>query len=418
MKSINVFIFVLLLSPITESFAEFDGGYWIVRRGDTLYAIARAVYPGDARQQARLRKDIIKLNQNVFAAGGRSLFIGLKLHMPAYAAEAKNSAKQVVVKKPVVKKPVVNQAGKRALSKSSARLISNNQWQIKRGDTLYSIGRYFFPKSNRQQYKLRQEIVSLNPDVFGRGRGRLEIGMLLTLPDYLVKQKTRSKVVAPIKPSAKPQVISPKISQVQPQAKQIKTKPETRTNQQVPVKPRPDRTEQPRTVRRASVSDYDDYYSLSFGYSLGGDDALIVSGGRDITFGSGLHLRFNYDGFWNNKHGLRVALGYQSDGVTADNGSGDLEQVYLQTMYVYNFSSSLVGIGITYHDGIVFEAEVSSVKTSLEPDAAAGTILFYEYKRFYTDHIIGVSHSSLESEDALGDPLDMSRTEIYYRWQF
>ncbi|MCK4827999.1 hypothetical protein KA005_70370, partial [bacterium] len=31
---------------------------WKVMRGDTLFAIGRAVYPGDAPKQARLRRDI------------------------------------------------------------------------------------------------------------------------------------------------------------------------------------------------------------------------------------------------------------------------------------------------------------------------------------------------------------------------
>jgi len=414
MKLFQVFILVLLLSPIAESFAEYDGTYWVVRRGDTLYAIARAVYPGDARQQARLRKDIIKLNQNVFATGGRSLFIGLKLHMPAYAADAKKSAtSQPKVKKAVVKKQLVN----KTLAKPSARLLSSNQWQIKRGDTLYSIGRYFFPKSNRQQYKLRKDIVSLNPDVFGRGRGRLEIGMLLVLPDYLVKKESQPKVTVPVKPTVRSQIVRPVVKKPRPPIKQIEEKSETRNNQQQPVH-KPIEQEKTKTVRRASISDYEDFYSVSVGYSVGGDDALIVSGGHDISYGSGAHIRFNYDGLWGNQQGLRIALGMQLDQVTAGNDSGELSQNYLQSLYIYNFSSSLVGIGLAYHDSIVFESDISGVITTFEPDGAAGISVIYEYKRFLGQNIIGVSHTSLETEDSSGGPIDMSRTELYYRWQF
>ncbi len=412
MKSFRIFILVLLLSPISESFAEFDGTYWIVRRGDTLYAIARAVYPDNARQQARLRKDIIKLNQNVFAAGGRSLFIGLKLHMPSYVTAAIKSG----IQKPVVKKPEVKRPGKKSAVKpvTSARLVSGNQWKIKRGDTLYSIGRYFFPKSNRQQYKLRKEIVSLNPDVFGPARGRLEIGMLLTLPDYLVKKESQPKVVVPVQPPVRPQVVTPTVSKPQPPVKQTVTKPETRTDQRQPVV-----QEKPKTDRRASISDYEGFYSVSIGYSVGGDDALIASGGHDITFGGGAHIRFNYDGLWDNRQGFRIALGTQLDQVTADNDdSGELSQKYLQSLYIYNLSSSLIGIGLAYHDNIVFESDISGVITTFEPDGTAGIAVIYEYKRLFGKHILGVSHTSLETEDSSGGPIDMSRTEIYYRWQF
>lgn len=412
MKSFRIFILVLLLSPISETFAEYDGTYWEVRRGDTLYAIARAVYPGSARQQARLRKDIIRLNQNVFAAGSRSLFIGLKLHMPAYVTDVVNSAKKPVAKKPAVKRPVKPVTG--------ARLISSNQWKIKRGDTLYSIGRYFFPKSNRQQYKLRKEIVSLNPDVFGRGRGSLEIGMLLTLPGYLVKKESKSKMQVPLKPATGSQVVAPTLSKSKPAVKQIVTEPEARTDLQQSaqpqrLEPRPVKT---KTTQRVSTSDYEDFYSISIGYSVGGDDALIASGGHDITFGSGAHIRFNYDGLWDNKQGLRIALGTQLDRVTAGNDSGELSQNYLQSLYIYNFSSSLVGIGLAYHDNIVFESDISAVVTTFEPDGAAGVAVIYEYKRLFGEHILGVSHTSLETDDSIGNTIDMSRTEIYYRWQF
>lgn len=59
---------------------------WKVKRGDTLYAIARAVFPGDASKQARLRQDIIKLNPSVFADGANNMAVGVVLKLPDYVA--------------------------------------------------------------------------------------------------------------------------------------------------------------------------------------------------------------------------------------------------------------------------------------------------------------------------------------------
>ena len=63
------------------------GAEWKVKRGETLYAIGRAVYPGDARKQARLRQDIMKLNPAVFANGANNMAVGIVLKLPNYVTE-------------------------------------------------------------------------------------------------------------------------------------------------------------------------------------------------------------------------------------------------------------------------------------------------------------------------------------------
>ena len=79
-----------------------SGTEWKVKRGDTLYAIARAVYPGDASKQARLRQDIIKLNPSVFANGANNMAVGVVLKLPDYvapkAAPPKAAPPKVVIK--------------------------------------------------------------------------------------------------------------------------------------------------------------------------------------------------------------------------------------------------------------------------------------------------------------------------------
>lgn len=61
-----------------------SGTEWKVTRGDTLYAIGRAVYPGDAHKQARLRRDITKLNPSAFANGANNVAVGTVLKLPDY----------------------------------------------------------------------------------------------------------------------------------------------------------------------------------------------------------------------------------------------------------------------------------------------------------------------------------------------
>jgi len=63
-----------------------DGTEWKVTSGDTLYAIGRAVYPGNARKQARLRRDIMKLNPSVFANGANNMGVGDVLKLPPYVS--------------------------------------------------------------------------------------------------------------------------------------------------------------------------------------------------------------------------------------------------------------------------------------------------------------------------------------------
>jgi hypothetical protein len=64
----------------------FVGTKWVIKSGDTLYAIGRSVYPGNAQKQARLRRDILKLNPSVFANGANNMEVGAVLKLPDYVA--------------------------------------------------------------------------------------------------------------------------------------------------------------------------------------------------------------------------------------------------------------------------------------------------------------------------------------------
>ena len=93
----------------SRSGTGFTGTEWKVARGDTLYAIGRAIFPGDASRQARLRQDIIDLNPAVFANGANNMAIGTVLKLPDYVAPVAAPAKQKV---PVTTIPEAGEAAR------------------------------------------------------------------------------------------------------------------------------------------------------------------------------------------------------------------------------------------------------------------------------------------------------------------
>lgn len=393
-----VFMFLSLFS--VEAWSGYDGKYWVVERNDTLYAIARYFYPESARSQSKLRKDIISLNQNVFANGARGLFIGLKLYLPEYVSS--------------LSKPPSKTKTQPVKKSSDLNLLSENKWIIKRGDTLYSIARYFFPKSNRKQYHLRKEIISLNPEVFSGGSNKMEVGVTLIMPDRLVKKAEVKKVIVPVVEET-----SRDTKTVTTNDKQQVALDEGLAEKYAEDKPKAIEPAREKKKIRRSGGGFESNISISIGYSLGGDTALISTGGHDISFGSGAHLRLSYDDIFESKQGYRIALGYQFDQVTAGSDSGQLEQMYLQSTYLYHTGDSVLGIGLSLHDNIAFESDISAVKTNVDFDAAAGLVVLYEYKRFLNNHIVGLSYTSLKSKNVVSQvEVDMSRTEIYYRWRF
>lgn len=416
MKKISqgIFSFFLLFNSF-HVIAELRGDYWIVKSGDTLYGIARSIHPKNASLQAKLRTQIIKLNQAVFQKGAGGLYIGAKLALPKRTEEQSNS---VVIKRP--KKTTSRQV-------SSRHLLNTNEWQIQSGDTLYSIARVFYPKSNRKQYKLRQEIIRINPAVFSNGANKMEVGLILLMPNYLVKTMgSDTKAVAvpvetqPINTNAQQTINTPKeiVTPVE-----IKT---TRDNSGV-LEEENERLQDNAPMDEPSrVTNYqndnsthDSNFSMSLGYSVGGDVAVAAQGGNDVMFGSGGHLKISYDSLWENKHGYRLSLGYQLDKVTAGNDSGEVEQLYLQTLYLYNTSTSLFGAGIAYHENISRTTDISSVVEVSDYDPAIGFVMMYEYKRLLGNNIVGIAYTQLETENSASLAIrDMSRTELYYRWAF
>lgn len=392
-------------------FAELRGDYWVVKSGDTLYAIARSVFPKNASLQSKLRTEIIKLNQKVFKQGAGSLYIGAELVLPEFA----RSQQSLITALPVKKVPVK--------TISNDPLANSNEWLVKSGDTLYSIARTFYPKSNRKQYKLRKDIEDINPSVFSGGANKMEVGIFLLLPGYLLETRTpaNTSYTAPV------EVEEVQVGAVEKvNVREVVSKPVQVTRdedielaeitQQVADE---NETEVNDRVTRYQSDSLSSQVSLSAGYSLGGDTAVNVQGGSDVTFGSGVHLRVSYDHLRNNKQGYRVSLGYQLDKVTASGDSAELKQVYLQSMYLYNTPASILGVGLSYHDNIVLTTDISAVVQVSDYEPAIGLVMMYEYKRLFGKHIVGALYTKLESENSVTNiAQDMSRVEVYYRWGF
>ena len=68
------------------SYAGVSGdGYWVIERGDSVYSIARKVFPGDADRQRRFRKELLENNVDVFKGNPGRIKVGDRLRLPAFA---------------------------------------------------------------------------------------------------------------------------------------------------------------------------------------------------------------------------------------------------------------------------------------------------------------------------------------------
>jgi len=60
-------------------------GYWIVESGDSVYSIARNVFPDDRAKQRQFRNELIQNNRAVFKGNPGRINVGDKLALPAFA---------------------------------------------------------------------------------------------------------------------------------------------------------------------------------------------------------------------------------------------------------------------------------------------------------------------------------------------
>ncbi len=76
--------FVVFFSGYSVAGVSGDS-YWIVEKGDSVYSIARNVFPDDKNKRRQFRKELIENNAAVFKGNPALINIGDKLALPAFA---------------------------------------------------------------------------------------------------------------------------------------------------------------------------------------------------------------------------------------------------------------------------------------------------------------------------------------------
>ena len=276
-------------------------------------------------------------------------------------------------------KPVTATSAQPATDKQEKSIARGTEWKVKRGDTLYAIGRAVYPGNGNKQARLRQDIIKLNPSVFANGANNMAVGIVLKLPDYVIPK------VAPVEVTPEP---APKLVVPAPVAE-----PEPETPRQVPP-----------TFVRAEAN-----YLASLGYAYGGDKLVYEDGSYDPA-GAAFHARLGYEQMYQRIGGYRIALGLQY-GLTEDSTFRD---VYLQLAYQYRTSPFIYGIGVVVHDGPTIEDD-----STIEYDADNGVVVYLE--NVGNSDLVGwgLSYTSLDIEDKdSSESFDASRAELYYSWRF
>jgi hypothetical protein len=311
-----------------------------------------------------------------------------------------------------------------------------SEWLVKPGDTLYAVGRAFFPGDARQQARLRKDIVRLNPDVFSEGVNNMNVGVKLKLPDYVLPKPVQApepvKPPAPVEPVQAP-VVQPVVpatpeplapappkepveEKVEPEPPQIQPQPVV---EQPAAAARTAETAETTTMATsAETLSREGRILLSLGYSWGGDVVVPVNGRHDITGGSGGHIRFGYERVPSRGSGYRIALGYQIDLVRGNTGDATYTNNYVQLAYQYRTGPVLLGIGASAHSRATSKVKITStVKT--EYDSAVGGLAYIEYVGRDNDSAFGLGYTNLElDEKGSSNVVDASRIELYYSWKF
>ncbi len=165
----STFLSVWLYAPTTHAGVVGDSN-WLVEKGDTVYAIARKVFPEDKVKQKQFRQALIKNNPDIFQGDANLLSIGTLLRLPGFAVAkpvvevvpepesiARSQQEPVVLAEPVVVVPepeevaepavvvpdpeetigkvLINVGNLEAVNRGITRALSRNS-KVFKGDTL------------------------------------------------------------------------------------------------------------------------------------------------------------------------------------------------------------------------------------------------------------------------------------------
>lgn len=304
-------------------------------------------------------------------------------------------------------------------------VVGGNQWQVKRGDTLYSIGRAVFPRDSARQARFRQDVMTLNPSVFANGAHNMPVGAVLQLPDYAGSGSSgnttdgpaRSTRIAPqtVAPGPPPQPaeadppveLSPRAPSAPAPASNAIARPGSeRQIDDAPIAPGMESTV---TARKAQAN-----ASISLGYSRGGDRLDDAGDGGELYAGSGAQMRLGFEHMLSHDSGYRLALGLQYDLARDGGDSATFRDAYLQLAYQRRSSALVYGIGVAVHTGATQKADLTR-----EYQPAAGAVAYLENVGKGILSGWGFSYTVLEIEEQnVGESIDASRGELYYSWRF
>ncbi len=122
-------------------------GYWIVESGDSVYSIARNVFPDDRAKQRQFRKELIANNTAVFKGNPAKINIGDKLVLPAFAI-----SKPVTSKKPIEEKikPVQAEVITASVETEKTKIATHDPEEVI-GHVVISVGK--MQASNRGTFR-------------------------------------------------------------------------------------------------------------------------------------------------------------------------------------------------------------------------------------------------------------------------
>ncbi len=296
-------------------------------------------------------------------------------------------------------------------------IVSGTEWKVKRGDTLYAIGRAVYPGDDRKQARLRRDITKLNPSAFANGANNMAVGTVLKLPDYVVPRSAPPKIIEPAHvPIPVPVEITPK-PPPQPAAPATVVEPVPETLREAASAPKSTVKQvkkEPSTVKGQPASAAfraEGGVLVSLGFSYGGDVLVDTGGLFDISAGSGVHLRLGYEQMPHHGNGYRLALGLQYS--EAEDVS--FRDSYLQLAYQYRANTLVYGIGVVSHAGATLE--VFNITTDY--DTANGVVVYLENVGSGKMAGWGLSYTALDIEEkGTATPVDASRADFYYSWRF
>ncbi len=135
----------------TTSAEKINDDSWLVKPGDSIYKIARTLYPGDLQKQADFRKQIIELNPHAFSQGTATISTGVRLKLPQteplntaprksvshHSNTIKDTTKKISTPDPAdeVGQVIVSVGTLQAENRGDARQLKRRS-RIYRGDTL------------------------------------------------------------------------------------------------------------------------------------------------------------------------------------------------------------------------------------------------------------------------------------------